>query len=106
MPMTTTDLKAVLSVIKTLEYEISNAVTRAEELKDPLAPTPFAPASEEFANAADNLKDLPFTQEEVDQAIANVKETIERREYAAEIGDVAKNVIGKLKDLLPLLFSI
>ena len=102
--MNLNETKAVLSILRTMENELAKAVDRAEA--GALLPTPFEPASDEFANAANNMKDLPFSPEEVQQALDNVQTTIERQEYAAQMGAVATNVVGKLKELVPLLFTL
>jgi len=95
------ETKAVLNILRSLENELSKVLDR-----NPYAPKPFTPASETFATAADRFKELPFTPEEADTAIANVQLAIEQQEHVTQAGEVATHVINKLKELVPLFFTL
>jgi len=100
------DMLKVLSAVRALEFELSSAVDTYEKSEDVLKPTPFAPASDEFANAADAMKDLPFTEDDIRTSIKRVYDVIERQEQAAGVTVVALNILNKLKQIVPLLFTL
>lgn len=105
MPINRLEAISVLKLLDILADTLSDSLGNIsdKELKI-ITPSPFAPASEDFATAADKMSNPPFTAEEAEAAIAAVREAIEENQYAHQVGSVVNVAAKRIKELATLLF--
>ncbi len=104
--MTKEEALKILGVIRVLEDEIVSSIAAAAKSDDPLVPTPFSPQSDKFAGAVAAMKGLPYSDDEVASVIERVNEDIEKKKLAENISSGAIQVLDKLKEIVPILFTL
>ncbi len=103
--LTTNDAAAIVSTLDQLTNAIRLMATQKNNQVDPLAPTPFTPAGG-LTQAEANLQPLPFTQEEVDAVVEDVKRVAETHNRMAQMSERGAYVLEKVVGLVPMFFGL